>query len=93
MSGLSASPLSERDRLAHAAQHASQAHAHAVEAARLARMAYLRSARVHDRVADLYDQLASAETGDVLRRQQQADRHRALAARDRVAAADSGNAA
>ena len=75
-----------RDRPARAAHHAHQAETHAAEAARLATMAYLRSAQVHDHVADLYDRLLSGGAADVTRCRQQADRHRALAVRDRVAA-------
>jgi hypothetical protein len=92
ISGLSASPGSERERLAHAANCASQARAHAVEAARLATTAYLRSADVHERVADLYDHLAVTRAGDVTRYVEQSDRHRTLAANDR-AAAQRNNAA
>jgi hypothetical protein len=86
MSGLAASPGPGPGRLAHAAQRASEARGHAMEAARLARIACLRSARAHDRAADLYDELAGAGTGDVTRYRLQADRHRALAATDRTAA-------
>lgn len=58
---------------------------HATEAARRARAAYLRSAQVHERVADLFDRLAVSGTGDTGRYARQADRHRILAARDRAA--------
>ena len=67
-----------------AASHASHARAHAAEAAQLALAAFIRSAQVHDRVADLYEQLASAGAGDITRYQRQAERHRKLAMRDRV---------
>ena len=86
---LSESPISATamsERLLRASNHASQAHLHAVEAARLARAAYLRSARVHERVADLYDRLVARGTGDTARYAQQADLHRTLAAKDRATA-------
>jgi hypothetical protein len=79
-------PELDRARLLRAASNASQARAHAAEAAQLALAAYVRSAEVHDRVADLYDQLAAAGSGDIARYRQQAERHRMLAAKDRNAA-------
>jgi hypothetical protein len=77
----------ERERPARAAARASQARAHAIEAARLALAAYLHSADVHDRVADLYDELALTGVGNVVRYEKQAERHRQLAEVDRSAGA------
>lgn len=82
------SPGLDRERLLRAAGHARQARARAAEAAQLALAAYIRSAQVHDRVADLYDQLLAAGTGDLTRYRQEAERHRMLAGKDRNAAAN-----
>jgi hypothetical protein len=73
-------------RIERAASHARTAREHAAQAATLAMTAYLRSAEVHDRVADLYDQLATRSPRES-RYQEGARRHRVLAARDRDRAA------
>lgn len=85
-------PGADRERLLRAAGNASQARAHAAEAAQLAMAAYLRSAEVHDRVAGLYEQLA-AGASDITRYQQQAKHHHMLAAKDRTLAAKNAKSA
>jgi hypothetical protein len=87
MSGPPPTPELDRERLLRAARNAGQARANAAEAARLAVVAFFRSAEVHDRVADLYDQLAGAGSSDIPRYRREAERHRMLAAKDRDAAA------
>jgi hypothetical protein len=87
MSSPGAVLVPERERLARAAAWASQARAHAVEATRLASAAYLHSAEVHDRLADLYDELALTGVGNAARYEEQAERHRQLAEVDRSAGA------
>ena len=80
-----------RDSMAQAAGHARRAREHAAEAARLATVACLRSAQVHDHVADLYERLVAGGTGDVSRYRKQAGRHRVLAASDRALARRSAH--
>jgi hypothetical protein len=77
-------PLTDRERLARAAAYASQARAHAVEAAELAMAAYLRSAEVHERLAGLYERLAETGRGDVGRYLLLAEHHHGLAKKDRA---------
>lgn len=86
VSGPPSVPGLDRERLLRAAGNASQARAHAAEAAQLALVAYARAAEAHDWVAVLYDQLAAAGSGDTGRYRQQAEHHRMLAAKDRNAA-------
>lgn len=84
MSG--APPAGLRDQLTRALGHADQARARAVEAAGFATVAYLRAAKAHDRLADLYERQAAGVAGDAAAYRQQADRQRMLAAEDRAAA-------